>query len=122
MSARTTYRLCHTWMRKLLTAGHPLPTTPPVHASPQWFAARQVLAERNVLLEFTRATLELNSTIGHPEATVEDERRAEARYDAALPAARALAYPVPAAISLPDEARAIGAALDCDSLEQGEPA
>lgn len=123
MSARATYRLCHRWMRKMLAAGHALPTKPPVHASPQWHAARKVLAERDVLLEFARAALELSATLGHPDATAEDERRAEERYDAALPAVRALAFPSsPVPVRLPAEAHFIGACLDCESLEQGEPA
>lgn len=80
-------------------------------------------AERDALLEFARATLGVTGTLGHPEATAEDERRAEARFEASLPAARSLAYPrLYDAINLPAQAAEAGAALDPDSLEQGEPA
>ena len=41
-----------------------------------------------VLLEFYRATVAMNNTFGHPEATAADEKRAEERFDAALANAR----------------------------------
>ena len=44
--ARTTYKLCHRWMRKLLAAGHPIPSVPPTHAGAPWSAARTVLLAR----------------------------------------------------------------------------
>lgn len=46
--SRTTYRLCHRWMRKLLAAGQPLPTQPPRLAGQEWHAARAALAHREV--------------------------------------------------------------------------
>lgn len=93
------------------------------HAAELVAKQRELMTERTVLLEFTRATLELSSTMGHPEATAEDERKAEARYDAALPAARALiSFAPPAPCALPAEAIALGTTLDSESLDQGEPA
>lgn len=41
-----------------------------------------------VLLELYNATRDMTRTIGHPEATVADEARAELRYEAAYDAAR----------------------------------
>lgn len=44
--ARDTYKLCHRWMRKLLAAGHPVPSTPPRHAGQEWLGAHSVLSQR----------------------------------------------------------------------------
>lgn len=43
----------------------------------------------DALIEFFKASVALVSTLGHEDATVEDEQKAEARYDAALIAAGA---------------------------------
>lgn len=48
MSARVTYKLCHRWMRKLLAAGHPVPSTPPRQAGQEWLCAHRVLSQRQV--------------------------------------------------------------------------
>ena len=43
----------------------------------------------DALLEYFNASQSLQNTLGHPEATVEDERKVEARFEAATTAARA---------------------------------
>lgn len=58
-------------------------TTPAYASGPCLGCGRYV-----VLLEFYRATVAMNNTLGHPEATAADENRAEARFDAALAAVR----------------------------------
>lgn len=85
-------------------------------------AHTQLQTEHAALLEFARAVLALESTLGHPEATAADENAAEARYTAALTAVVPLIYPQTQPVAIPAEAAAIGAALDSESLEQGEPA
>lgn len=79
--------------------------------------------ERDVLLEFARAVRSLESTLGHPEASAADENAAEARYTTALKAVVPLLYPqIATAVAVPAEAAVIGAQLDAESIEQGEPA
>lgn len=50
-------------------------------------------AQNAVLLEFFNASSQLESTIGHEDATAEDERAAELRYNTAFSAARAATAP-----------------------------
>jgi hypothetical protein len=85
---------------------------------------KQLQTEHAALLEFARAVRALEITLAHPEATAADEQKAEARYDIALSAVLPLLdakAQIGYLCSIPTEAAAIGAALDGESLEQGEP-
>ncbi len=52
-------------------------------------ANAKLWAAAPALLEFYKAATGMSNTIGHEDATVDDENKAEARYDAALAVVRA---------------------------------
>lgn len=75
-----------------------------------------IQAQRDALLAAARK-------VDQAEKTATDLLEFDTLFDAAMVELRAaIALADDASIALPPEAAAIGAALDCSSLEQGEPA